>query len=56
LIQKKKDLDPERMNAWENFSNVIFREGALSVKTKELIAIASGHITLMSVLHQSAYN
>lgn len=45
LLQEKKSLSPKNMNAWSKFSEVTFEEGALSVKTKEFIAIASGHIT-----------
>lgn len=33
VLQKKEDLDPKSMEAWNNFSEVIFRKGALPVKT-----------------------
>jgi len=37
----KKDL----LDSWETFNGKVFEDGALPVKTKELIAIASAHIT-----------
>ena len=37
----KRDL----MGSFGDFNNKVFAEGALSVKTKELIAVAAAHIT-----------
>ena len=38
-------LAPEIMEAWSNFSNTVFKEGALPEKTKQLIAVAVAHVT-----------
>lgn len=45
IIQKKAALAPEIVDAWRNFSKVVFREGALDEKTKQLIAVAVAHVT-----------
>lgn len=45
LVDKKADLAPEKMEAWLNFSRTVFQEGALSEKTKQLIAVAVSHVT-----------
>ena len=41
LVELKGDL----FNAFIHFDQKVFTEGALSVKTKELIAIGAAHIT-----------
>jgi len=43
--KKKADLAPEQIKAWRNFSKVVFKEGDLDKKTKELIAVAVAHVT-----------
>ena len=45
LADKRKALAPEIMDAWNNFSNTVFKEGALPEKTKQLIAVAVAHVT-----------
>lgn len=35
----------ENLDAWRNFSRQVFAEGALSAKTKQLIAVAVAHVT-----------
>jgi AhpD family alkylhydroperoxidase len=45
LIDKRKSLAPEIMEAWNNFSKTVFKEGALPEKTKHLIAVAVAHVT-----------
>lgn len=45
MYQKRTSLAPESMKAWQNFSNTVFEEGALSEKTKHLIALAVAHVT-----------
>lgn len=45
LSDKKAALAPEAMEAWRNFSKTVFKEGALSEKTKQLIALAVAHAT-----------
>lgn len=38
-------LAPEAEAAFQQFSKAVFREGALSAKTKQLIAVAVAHVT-----------
>lgn len=38
-------LAPDTMAAFDRFANAAMAEGALSVKTKELIAVAVAHVT-----------
>lgn len=45
IIRKRRALAPENMEAWQNFSNKVFADGALSEKTKHLIALAVAHVT-----------
>lgn len=45
LADKKAALAPEIMQSWNNFSKMVFKEGALSEKTKQLIAVAVAHVT-----------
>ncbi len=43
--KKREQLAPETLNAWRAFSRQVFADGALSAKTKDLIAIAVAHVT-----------
>jgi len=43
--KKKADLAPEQIEVWRNFSKEVFKEGDLSKKTKQLIAVAVAHVT-----------
>ena len=45
LANKKGALAPENLEAWKNFSKTVFKKGALSEETKQLIAIAVAHVT-----------
>ncbi len=45
LADKRTSLAPETMEAWNNFSKTVFKEGALPEKTKQLIAVAVAHVT-----------
>ena len=45
IVDKRKALAPETMEVWNNFSKTVFKEGALSEKTKQLIAVAVAHVT-----------
>ncbi len=45
LADKRTALAPEVMEAWNNFSKTVFKEGALPEKTKQLIAVAVAHVT-----------
>ncbi len=44
-LRKLRDLRPTLFKAFLEFDAKVFEEGALSVKTKELIAVATAHIT-----------
>ncbi|TSI06717.1 carboxymuconolactone decarboxylase family protein [Lysinibacillus sp. BW-2-10] len=43
-----KELAPNQWNAFQQFNELVFKEGALSVKEKEIIAVAVTHITQCS--------
>jgi AhpD family alkylhydroperoxidase len=45
LGELRKTLAPEPAEAFKAFSQSVFAEGALSAKTKQLIAVAAAHIT-----------
>jgi AhpD family alkylhydroperoxidase len=45
LVEIRKKLAPDVHEAFSAFSERVFTEGALSTKTKQLIAVAAAHIT-----------
>src|SRR6516162_8940351 len=45
LAEKRRALAPETEKAFQAFSRSVFAEGALPVKTKQLIAVAVAHVT-----------
>lgn len=45
LADKRTELAPEIMESWNNFSKTVFKEGALSEREKQLIAVAVAHVT-----------
>ena len=45
LSDKRQKLAPETEKAFRAFSKQVFADGALSVKTKQLIAVAVAHVT-----------
>lgn len=45
LAQKRRDLAPEIEAAFNQFSQTVFKDGALPAKTKQLIAVAVAHVT-----------
>ena len=45
LALLRKQLAPRIHDAFTRFSEEVFAEGALSVKTKQLIAVAAAHVT-----------
>lgn len=45
LGARRKALAPEPAAAFTAFSRSVFAEGALSAKTKQLIAVAAAHVT-----------
>ncbi len=45
INDKRAKLGPPEMDAWRNFSRTVYKEGVLSEKIKQLIAIAVAHVT-----------
>ena len=45
LAGKRSELAPNIEAAFQQFSQAVFQDGALSVKTKQLIAVAVAHVT-----------
>ena len=45
IAKKRRELAPKQMEAFAAFSNAVFADGALSKKTKQLIAVAVAHTT-----------
>jgi len=45
LSRIRASLAPKQIDAWLNFSSTVFNEGVLDEKTKQLIAVAVGHVT-----------
>src|ERR1035437_6276752 len=45
ISEKRAALARETSEAFHNFSKAVFKEGALSEKTKQLIALAVAHVT-----------
>lgn len=45
LARKRRDLAPAIQDAFHAFSQLVFADGALPAKTKQLIAVAAAHIT-----------
>lgn len=43
--QKRRELAPKSEAAFQAFSQAVFADGALSNKTKQLIAVAVAHVT-----------
>jgi len=45
IAARRKELAPDIHDAFEAFSRVVFADGALPEKTKQLIAVAVAHTT-----------
>ncbi|MBY6274372.1 MAG: alkylhydroperoxidase, partial [Bacillaceae bacterium] len=45
-LSQLKDLAPEPFKAFHEFNAAVFKDGALSKKEKEIIAVAVTHVTL----------
>src|SRR5690606_24058632 len=45
LAEKRRSLAPDAEAAFRQFGQAVFQDGALSAKTKQLIAVASAHVT-----------
>lgn len=55
-IAHLKELNPDLYGAWMDFHNSVFKDGALTKKEKELIAVAGAHITRCSYCIRSRVN
>jgi AhpD family alkylhydroperoxidase len=45
LARKRRALAPTQQAAFDAFGKAVFSEGALSAKTKQIIAVAVAHVT-----------
>lgn len=45
IARKRKELAPEPLAKFQEFSKAVFADGALDAKTKQLIAVAVAHTT-----------
>lgn len=45
IAQKRRELAPDVLAAFQSFSQHVFADGALPSRTKELIAVAVAHVT-----------
>jgi AhpD family alkylhydroperoxidase len=45
IAARRKELAPEIHDAFDEFGKAVFADGALPVKTKQLIAVAVAHTT-----------
>jgi AhpD family alkylhydroperoxidase len=45
LAKERRELAPKSESAFKAFSQAVFSDGALSSKTKQLIAVAVAHVT-----------
>jgi AhpD family alkylhydroperoxidase len=45
LAQKRRSIAPDQAAAFKAFSQSVFADGAIAVKTKQLIAVAVAHVT-----------
>ena len=45
IARKRRELAPKPLEAFKAFSASVFADGALSGKTKQLIAVAVAHVT-----------
>ncbi len=45
IARKRRDLAPNQLAAFEAFGKVVFADGALPAKVKQIIAVAVAHVT-----------
>jgi AhpD family alkylhydroperoxidase len=45
LVRRRRELAPDIQAAFEAFGRQVFADGALPIKTKQLIAVAVAHVT-----------
>jgi alkylhydroperoxidase/carboxymuconolactone decarboxylase family protein YurZ len=45
IAHRRRELATNQQTAFDAFSKAVFADGALSVKTKQIIAVAVAHVT-----------
>lgn len=45
MAERRRALTPDAEDTFQAFSKAVFAEGALDVRTKQLIAVAAAHVT-----------
>ncbi len=45
IAGRRRDLAPDQQAAFDAFGKAVFADGALSAKTKQIIAVAVAHVT-----------
>ncbi len=45
IVRKRRELGPDQQAAFDAFSKAVFADGALSAKTKQIVAVAVAHVT-----------
>jgi len=45
VARRRRDLAPNQQAAFDAFGKAVFADGALSAKTKQIIAVAVAHVT-----------
>src|SRR5690242_13540622 len=45
IARKRRELAPAQQTAFDAFGKVVFADGALSTKMKQIIAVAVAHVT-----------
>lgn len=45
IARKRRELAPDPLAAFRQFSEAVFADGALPTRTKQLIAVAVAHVT-----------
>ena len=49
IARHRRDLAPNQQAAFEAFGKAVFADGALSVKIKQVIAVAVAHVTQWAI-------
>ena len=55
MAQQRRELAYAQQAAFDTFGKAVFAEGALSAKTKQIIAVAVAHVTQCPYLHQGTH-
>jgi hypothetical protein len=52
IAHRRRDLAPNQQAALEALGKAVFADGALPIKTKQIIAVAVAHGNAVSILHR----